>query len=284
MVWISRFLAAVLVSVITIAVLAQVFNSTLLSSKYLTQTAAKSGIYNSLAVNITNQLVKQVNQHSSNVPLTAAQIAEIKNVITPSLIQTKVTGALSAIQAYYKSNGPTPTISLSDVSTQLQTAGLPVAGNNNVLTKPININGNQQIREQVKNFEEVKLLSSIAALVIIGLLLFLSWEEHRWKILPDIAIVNGVIFGILSLIFIFSVHFADKYGKLNTNSNAFADTANDYAKALTHGLGEIIGIISIILLVIGIAGRILLRNTGKTSNQKKISVPSAPLKLKTATK
>jgi hypothetical protein len=286
MAWVSRFIAAILVSLITVAVLAQVFDATLLSSKYLTQTASRSGIYSSLSVSLTNQLIKQLNSHSSvSGPVTPQQTAVIQSVITPGLIKTKVDSALTGIQAYYKNNGPTPTISLSDVTAQLQAEGLPVATNSNVLTKPININGNQKIREQVKNFEEVKLLATLAAVVLLSLLLFLSWEEHRWKILPDIVIINGAIFGILSLIFIFGIRVVDKYGKLNANSNDLVNTANNYAKALTHGVGEIMGIISVILLVVGIAGRILLRNTGKSNDQKNTQLSKNPvLKLKPALK
>src|ERR1035438_7945394 len=116
MAWLSRFIAAILVSIITIAVLAQIFDATLLNSKYLIQTAAKSGVYSALSVNLTNQLVKDATSNSSNSSITQAQArSDIQSVITPALIQSKFNGALVGIQAYYKNNGPVPTISLSDI-------------------------------------------------------------------------------------------------------------------------------------------------------------------------
>ena len=94
MVWLSRFIAAVLVSVITIAVLTQVFDATLLNSNYLTKTANKSGVYSALSVDISNQLVKDFESQSSNNSISPTQASIIiRSVLTSSLIQSKVTDA-----------------------------------------------------------------------------------------------------------------------------------------------------------------------------------------------
>jgi hypothetical protein len=272
MVWISRLIAALLVSVITIAVLTQIFDATLLNSKFLTNTANKSGVYSLLSEDISNQLVKNFDSQSSNNNITSEQASKIiHSVLTSSLLQEKINGALSQIQAYYKGNGPTPTISLKDVISKLQLAGLPISNDNSTLNKPIVINGNEKVKQQVNNFEKVKLFSSILAIFLLVILLLLSWEEHRWKVLPDLSIIVGILLGIISLIFIFGVRVADKYAKINFSSNDFENTANVYAKSLTHNIGEMIGTVSVILLVVGIATRVLLNYIVKPSSQIKSS-------------
>lgn len=269
MVWISRLVAAILVSVLTIAILAQVFNTTLLSSSYLSSQATKSGVYVAIANDLNDQLVKHLNSGNNQSNITPTQAsAIIKTVITPNLVQSKINAALSSIQSYYKGNGPAPVISFADVISKLQAAGLPIGNNNDTLNQTITINGNQKVKEQVQNFEKVKLYSSLAAIVLLFLLLFLCWEEHRWKVLPDIAIITGAELGIISIIFLEAVGVADKYGKINTNSNELTSTANLYAKSLTHGVGEILAIISITLIAIGILSRIIMHNMVKKPNIK----------------
>ena len=283
MVWLSRFIAAVLVSVITIAVLTQVFDATLLNSNYLTKTANKSGVYSALSVDISNQLVKDFESQSSNNSISPTQASIIiRSVLTSSLIQSKVTDALAGVQAYYKGTGPEPSINLSDVIAKLQVAGLPISNNNSTLNKPIVIQGNEQVKQQVGNFEKVKLISSIVAVVLLLILIALSWEEHRWKVLPDLAIITGAWLGVISIIFIFGVSAADKVAKLNSNSNDFVNTANIYAKSLTKGVGELIGLVALTLLVIGFVVRILLHNIDKKKKPNKLQPSNSSLRLKSA--
>ncbi len=269
MVWLSRFIAAILVSLIAIAVLAQVFDATLLNSKYLDKTASKAGTYTQLAVSLQKQLLKNIASQGNNTSVTPAQAqAAVQKVLTPTLLQTKISSALASIQAYEKGNAPVPTISIADVITQLQANGLPINTDKNDVKTTITLNGFVKGKQQVQHFEQVKLYSSLIALVLIALLVFLSWEEHRWKILPDLAIIEGLLLGIISLVFIFGVTVADKYVKLNSDSTDLTNTANGFAKALTKELGEIIAVYAVILLVIGITTRVLIKVKATPSKPK----------------
>jgi len=286
MVWLSRFIAAILISVITIAVLTQIFDATLLNSNYLNKVAIKDGLYSSLSVDISNQLVKDVENNNGSAPTISSQQAStiIKSVLTSSLIQTKVSSALSEVQAFYKGNGPQPSINLSDVIAKLQAAGLPISNNNQTLSKPIIIPSNQKVKQQIQYFEKLKLYSALATVILLVLLVFLSFEEHRWKVLPDLAIIVGVYLGLISAIFIFGVGVADKVAKLGTNSNDITITANNFAKSLTKGIGYKIAEIAIILIIVGIVSRIFMHRSNKNIANKKTQSKNSSLKLKPATK
>ena len=267
MAWLSRFIAAVLVSLITIAIIAQIFDATLLKSSYLDKTAAKAGVYSKLSTDLSIQLSKNI---GNNKTVSQAQVqAIIQKVLTPQLIENKVSAALGGIEAYYKGDGPVPTISINDVIAKLNASGLPLNIGNSSITNNIVLTAfvNDKIKTQIKNFEAVRLYATLAAVVLFGVLVFLSWEEHRWKIVPDLLIIVSILLGVYATLFLVGVIEVEKYAKLDPNSNEFTAIANDFAKTLTHQIGILIAIIAVSLFVIGVTLRVYLQIKGNNKKQ-----------------
>ena len=249
--WLSKLLAGILVATLFSAVFAIVLNQTLLSSHYLEGQLAASNSYNKLSDDITAEFVKNAN------PSTPQMTATVKSIVTPAVLQLKISSALDQLEAYYKGNGAAPTIDVSDLMAQAQAAGVPVP-NDSDLNKPVVLAGNTQAKGISKKFENVKLSTILASLVLIVALLAISWERHKFAVLPDIAIALGILLGIFALAFRLAPAVADKHIKFNFSSNAFASTGHDLATSISHDLGKRFGIIAISLLLVGIISRVLV--------------------------
>jgi hypothetical protein len=249
--WLSKLLAGILVATLFSAVFAIVLNQTVLSSHYLEGQLAANNSYNKLSDAITAEFVKNAN------PSTPQMAATVRSIVTPAVLQVKISSALDQLEAYYKGNGAAPTIDVSDLIAQAQAAGVPVPKDNS-LNKPIVLAGNTQAKGISKKFENVKLGTILASLVLIVALLALSWERHKFAVLPDIAIALGILLGIFALAFRLAPGVADKHIKFDFSSNAFASTGHDLATSIAHDLGKRFGIIAIALLVVGIVSRVLV--------------------------
>lgn len=247
----SKLVAALLVLAIFGAVVTVVTTNTILNSHFFEQKAAQVNAYVRLSDGISAELAKDSGNTSP------AFTAAVQKIISPDVLQQKINGTLDQLEAYEKGNGQVPTIDLTSLVNQARAAGVPIPPNTS-FDQPIQLTVNrpsQGLNKQVEGLK-IKSIASIAILFII--LLVLTWETHRYKVLPDIAIVCGLLFGIVAIILILLPTLANDYIKFNFSANIFASIAHDLALAVVRGIGDIFGIIAIVFLAIGIPGRLLL--------------------------
>jgi hypothetical protein len=249
--WLSKLLPSLLVSVLSGAIITVVINQTVLSSHYVEGKLASTNSY----VRLSDALNTEIAKKASADPESAGITAKLQGIITPTVLQTKINGALDQLQAYYRGNGTLPTIDLTDLAPQVQAAGIPLPADS-PLSKPIQLGGNEKVRGASKTFDHVRLTTIVTSLVLIVALLAVSWERHRYAALPDVAITVGGLIGLLALIFGLMPGLVAHYVKFDSSSNAFASIGNDLAVSIAHDLATRLGIIAGVCLAVGIATRI----------------------------
>ena len=249
--WLTKFTASLLVSIIFSAVLILLLDQTILNSHYLEGQLASTNSYVKLSGALSDQIIK------SSDGADPALKPKLQAILTPSVLQTKLSGALEQLQAYYKGNGPVPVIDLTDLVNQAQAAGIKI-GDGSGLTKPITIKSNSKVKGIATAFRSVKLGTIVGVVVLTALLLLLSWERHKYAALPDVIIIVGILFAIIALLFNLAPGFADHTVKFNFGSNGFATIGHNLALSIVHDLAKRFDIIAAGYLAVGISVRIWL--------------------------
>jgi hypothetical protein len=249
--WLSKLLASMLVAVLSGAIITVVMNQTVLSSHYVEGKLASTNSYVRLSDALNTEIAKKASADAETAQFTA----KLQGIITPTVLQTKINGALDGLQAYYRGNGALPTIDLTDLAPQVQAAGIPLPADS-PLSKPIQLGSNEKVRGASKTFDHVRLTTIITSLVLIAALLAVSWERHRYAALPDVAITVGGLIAIFALIFGLMPGVISHYVKFDSTSNAFGAIGNDLATSIAHDLAMRFGIIGGLCLVAGIVARI----------------------------
>jgi multisubunit Na+/H+ antiporter MnhB subunit len=261
---VSKLLAALLVSVITLATITLLFSQTLLNSHYIENKLSTTNSYNRLSDALATEISKQADPPDPTLK------DKLKTVLTANVLQQKLTLGLDQLQAYYQGKGPAPSIPVDDLKARALAAGVPVGdGNDKPLSKPITFSGNNQIQGIGKKFDQVKWASVLAAVVLTLLLLFVSWERHRWAALPDVLISVGVLLGVWVLVFGAGPGMAQHYIKFNFDSNALAKIGHDLAVALSHDLSKRLAMVAIAYFAVGLAARLYLARQGTLKLKQK---------------
>jgi hypothetical protein len=279
--WLSKLLASLLTASLCGIIITLTLSQTLMSSHYLEGQLNKTNSYNRLSTALSTEVAKQAGLASNPQVNTL-----IQGILTPAVLKQKINSALDQLQAYYRGNGATPVIDLSDLASQAQAAGVPL-GQNNPLSQPITLGSNSAKASATakgvsKTFDHVRLTTIITSLVLVVALLAVSWERHRYGALPDVLICVGVLIGLVALIFDLGPSLADHYIKLSSTSNAFAALGHDLAESIARDLARRFGIIAAACLVAGIVTRILagrLQGKAATTPVKPVSSKSPKMVL-----
>ena len=253
--WLTRIIAGILIASLCAAIITEVFVHTLLSPAYLEHKADQTNTYVQLSNAISAELLKDSNIQN-NPQVTSA----IHQIVTPSLLRQKTNDALDQLNRYYTKGGLAPSIDLTSEVAQARALGLQIPADS-PLNKPITLSANNASTETQtinKRFDGLRLINIVEIVVAVVALLALSWKRHRYAIIPDIAIVCGILLGIVAGIFSFLPSIFDKYVKFNFNSNDFAAVARTFAESVSRDLGKTFAVIAASLLVAGIVSRIFV--------------------------
>ncbi|HSX30330.1 MAG TPA: hypothetical protein VLE99_00230 [Candidatus Saccharimonadales bacterium] len=254
----SKTLAGMLTLTLFGAIMSNTLNSTLLSSHYLEGQLTATNAYHKLSNAISTEILKDAGPDAPTL------VAQVQTIITPAVLQQKITSTLDQLQAYYKGNGPVPAIDVSDLIAKAQAAGIPISADNN-LSKPIPLAPKANLRNVNHRFQGIRLGAILLAFLLVVALLAISWERHKYAALPDVAITLGGLTGAMAFILWIGPGFLDKHVKFDFASNAFASTAHDLLTHVSKDLGMRLGIIAVILLVVGIGTRIWVARLGHRS-------------------
>ncbi|MFA5004461.1 MAG: hypothetical protein WC498_04265 [Candidatus Saccharimonadales bacterium] len=257
----TKFLASLLSAALLVAIVTMTVDSTLLSSHYIESQLASTNSYNKLSTALSDELRASVVAANPNVPPAAAAIAagQLQGIFTPDLIKSKLNSAVEVLEAYLRGSLQLPTIDMRDVVARAQAAGVPIPPDNS-LSKPVAIisTTNNNVQNVRRTFEHVKLSAIILSVVLVGALLALSWERHRFATLPDVAIVLGVLVGLVAVGLSLAPGLLDSHLKLDLSSNAFAGIGHDLIRSIIQDMGKRFMVYAVVLLVVGIAGRIVV--------------------------
>lgn len=271
----SKFLAALLVSVLCGVIITTVMAQTLLNAHYIEGRLTAVNGYNRLST----ALIQEVGQEAGVVNNPEVN-AKLQTILTPAALKQKINTALNQLQEYYQGKAPAPTIDLNDLAAQAQAAGIP-AQQTTTLTQPIKLAGSSQTTQTkqvnvAKTFDHVRLTTILTAVLLVVALLAISWERHRYGALPDVLMSVGVLMGLVALIFYLGTSLADHYIKFSTTSNAFASLGHDLAENIARDLGRRFAIIAVACFAVGLITRILAARMRRKHTPPKVALNRKP--------
>ncbi|HET6924546.1 MAG TPA: hypothetical protein VFH39_01815 [Candidatus Saccharimonadales bacterium] len=269
----SKFLASLLVASITLVTLVVLFSQTLLSSHYIEGQLSATHSYSRLSVALSDELIQQASDQGAQVDPSLKQ--ELQGVLSPVVMQQKLSLALEELQTYYQGKGPAPQINVSDLVARARAVGVQVPPDSN-LDQPITFAAGRGVKGAGKTYAHVKWLLLAAAAVLAGLLLLVCWKRRRWVALPDVFIGTGVLLGLSALVFGFGAGIAERYVSFGLASNAFTAIGHDLAVAISHDLGRRLVIIAICYLVVGVALRIMVAHHHPKTRSVPAKAPQRP--------
>jgi hypothetical protein len=228
-----------------------------MNNHYLEGKLTSVNAYSRLSAGLTDEVAKQP-ELSANPQAAAA----ISGVITPAAVQKIINSGIDQLSLYYQGKGPAPSIDLSGLGSQLQTAGMPVPVDS-PLTKPVHLTPDSGTGKTAaypgRSFASTQKIAIISALALTLALLVVSWVRHVWTPLPGVLITTGVLTGLIAAACAASSSLLAHYVRFDDASNAFAAVSRDLATAIVHDLTWRFGIIAGVLLVVGIVSRVLVR-------------------------
>jgi len=248
----SKLVASLLVASVCGAIITAVLSQTILNSHYLEGQIARVNGYSRLSDALSNEVSDQTD------PADTSQVAAtVRGILTPSVLQQKINGALNQLQLYYEGKGSVPVINLNDLATQAQAAGVPMGQNSDLFT-PITLgssNSTARVQKVARTFNGVRTATIAASLLLALALLVLSWRRHRYTALPSVLISMGIFMGLTALTFYLSADLVKHFIGFTTASNAFASLGSDLVENVAHDLARRFSIIAAVCLVVGVGTR-----------------------------
>ena len=263
--WLAYLVTALFVLSLCVTLSLQIFNNTLLNSKFIEQKADQTNTYSKISEGLNNELVKESGQ--INNPLVTAQLQQL---ITPALIRQKVNSALDQLMAYYKNQGPPPEINLTAQAQQLTALGVPVPPNSQ-LNKPIELSGSSKLKQLASSYETYKLASLIATIALFVILVVLSVIRHKYKVLAVAPIIAGILLVPTGLTLLLFSPIANHFIKLHSTSNAFISASDSLVSAISKSIGKDFLFASVVLIVMGILAIIILSVLNKNQTKPRVA-------------
>ena len=247
---VSKVVSILLVLVVTVTALALLISQTLLNSQYIEGQLSHTNSYSRLSDALVNEIASTASQ-----PTDPTVVAKLKTVLTPVIIQQKLSLTLEQLQAYYQGSGKVPVINVSDLAAQAQAAGIPL-GSDSGLDKPITLTMTS-VPKIGQKFSEAKRLGLAAAILLVAILLLVCWRRKRWVAIADVLMSIGVLLGIFAAVFGFGPGIAERFIRFNVASNAFATIGHDLALSITHDLGVRLGFVAASYFIVGLVLRFI---------------------------
>ena len=263
------YIVATLVVLLGIGVtLNLVLSQTLLSSNYVETQLDDTDAYTGLSSAISDEFTKNMKDAEQANP----QEAEIiRTIITPDVVQEKLTELLSQAEGYIKHDGPAPVLDLSDVVTKAREAGLDVPADSEI-AEPITFGTAESRQQFVQDVHTVRTFSTVLIVVtsvLVLLLVVLCVLRRDFRVIGTIAIIYGSLFVVIALVFWSAATIG--IDRVQSGGDLFADIARKLAGAILKDEAQRFGIIGGIALVGGIIARIIFAKMHRPTGAYKAS-------------
>ncbi|HSX43574.1 MAG TPA: hypothetical protein VLF59_05845 [Candidatus Saccharimonadales bacterium] len=273
---VSKLLASLLASSLVGIVLVLTLTQTVLNSHYLEQKLQTTNSYQRLSVALSDQLSKGIKGVSPD----QAKVV-FAHILTPQVLQSKITGGLDQAQAYYQGDGPAPTIDLTDLATQAQAAGIPVPADSSI-RKPITLGGSQKTDSHATPIATIWWTSVLSTLLCAAGLILVCRRRGKWTALPNVLIASGVLLGIMALLLEIGAHLVSDGAHFSSGSNAFSALGRDLGVLIAKDMAIRLGLWALAAGVFGIGMRVWMKRTtgtrpSTTPPQLSINTKQTPL-------
>lgn len=270
MTFLSRLMSSLLTTLLFVAVAGFTASQTVLNVPYVEQKLADENAY----VRLSDALSTQISQKSQDPRIPQELVAtQLKTVLTPEVLKAKVDTTLKQLQAYYRGDGPIPTLDITDLLAQAEAAGLQLEASK--YEKPV----------ELTPVSGIKSLSDAAGLIGIGLaivmvllfsgILIIAIKRRDFRPFANIAFSLGLMLSITGAALLFVPAVFNRIYTFNQSSNPIGTLVHDVAIAAVHDFGIRLLIPGIIILLVGLVGKLLLRRR-KTKQPLEYARAEAP--------
>lgn len=272
--FLSRLMSSLLTTLLFVTVVGLTANQTLLNTRYIETKLDSQDAYSRLSDALSTQIAQNSQDDATQAMSQEAMISQLKTVLTPAILQHKIETTLQQLQAYYRGNGPVPTLDISDLVNQAQQAGLPVPKDEK-FQHPVTLTATTK----VKKVSDTAKLVSIGTLAVVGALLLgilaIAIKRKNYKPFANIVFSLGIMLSLTGTALLFVPRVFDKLYHFDPVKNLFGSLAHDLAVSAVHDFGLRLLIPGVTALLLGILAKIALKGTGH--KQPKTSKPGAPL-------
>ncbi len=256
--WLSRFMATVLTTLLFLVVVTIAAGQTVLNTQYLESELQSQQAYSKLSTAISKDISKQADAGQAQDAVTT----QLQSIITPQVLQQRLSKTLNEIQAYYKGNGPVPTLDVSDLVNQAEAAGLP-APNDPKLQQPIKLTAATKAKHYSNAAKAVG--AGVIALIVVLIvgLVAIARKTRNYKPLCAVLVSLGIMLSVTGGSLLIVPRIFNKLYTFNPATNPFGALAHDIALGVLHDYALHLLIPGLAILVVGIVARLLVGRAGK---------------------
>jgi hypothetical protein len=267
--WFNRFMASALTTLLFVVVVLFAASQTFLDGQYIKTQLKDQNAYNRLSTAISSDIAK----NADDVTTPQNQVtSQLQTIITPQILQQRLTKTIDEVQAYYQDKGPVPTLDVSDLVDKAQTAGLP-APDDSKLQGPIKLTA----ATKAKSFSTAAKAIGAAMLALILLLIIgifvIARKRHNYKTFTAVLTSLGIMLSVTGAALLIVPHIFNKLYTFNPSTNPFGALAHDLALGILHDFALHLLIPGLAILAIGILIRVLI---GRAAKRAKADTDAAP--------
>ena len=264
--FLSRLMSSAVTTLLFVTVVGLTASQTLLNTGYIETKLQSQNAYSRLSDALSTKISQDSNDPNVSQDAVASQL---KTVLTPAVLQQKIDTTLKQLDAYYKGNGPVPTLDISDVVQQAQNSGLDIKADK--FNKPITL----KATTKGKKVSDTAKLVSIGTLVAVGVLLLgilgIAIKRKNYKPFANILFSLGLMLTITGTSLLFVPRIFNKMIGTSLDKNPFGPLAHDLAVSVVHDFGLRLLIPGVTALLLGTLAKIALRGTGNKQPKAKKS-------------
>ncbi len=252
--FLSRIMASLLTTLLFVSIVGATANQTVLDTGYIETTLEDQKGYDRLSEAIS----KEISQNSNDPSIPQTEVAsQLKTVITPEVLKAKIDTTLKQLQAYFREDGPVPTLDISDLVQEAQANGLSIDAEK--FNEPVQLTA----VTKVKKLSDVAQIISIGTLIVVALLLVgvlaIAIKRRDYRPLANVVFSLGLMLTVTGACLMLVPRVFSKMYTFNEATNPFGSLAHDLAVIAIHDFGIRLLIPGVIALLIGIIAKLMLR-------------------------
>lgn len=249
--FLSRLMASLLTTLLFATVVSVTANQTILNTTYIENKLQSQNAYDRLSDALSDEISKNSNDPTVSQTAVAAQL---KNILTPAVLQQKIDVTLKQLHDYFHGNGAVPTLDVSDLVQAAQQAGLQVDGNK--FSKPVELTAATKFKK-VSGTAKVVGIGTIAAEVALFLgVLAIAIKRRDYRPLANIVFTLGAMLTLAGATLLFVPQLLNK---VYTAKGPFASLVHDLAIVTVRDFGLRLLIPGATALLLGVLAKYALR-------------------------
>jgi hypothetical protein len=262
--FLSRLMSSLLTTLLFVTIVGATANQTILNRDYVEQKLESQQAYDRLSTALSQKISEDSNDPSIPQDAVASQL---KTVLTADVLRDKIDTTIKQLEAYYKGDGPVPTLDISDLVQKAQAEGLPIDAEK--FDKPVKLTA----LETTKPISDSAQIISIGVIVLAALLLLgvlaIAIRRRDYRPLANIVFSLGLMLTITGAALLLVPNVFSRMYKFDASTNPFGSLFHDLAVIAIHDFGLRLLIPGIVALLLGILAKLLIRSHRRKGQEGK---------------